>query len=503
MDKKNDSSTTTKQSQQNSRIQSGLSNYGSLPGSQQNVATSQQHQQQQHTAADSSGYIELLPVQGSGRAGGGGEADNSSSRSDNQSSSSSSNGHSLSGPSLSATTSAAAMAHSVVHHPPPAGPGPPPSTTSSEWNVPAATAGASSIECDNQQAESSPSSASTSCVGLPQALAATAAMKHSGHHRQLQSVLSKPVYTATSTPEIRTAASGDASLPPVGLHHPSEHRSRNMVGMPVLESVNTCPTLLNSPLMTPPIKIHIHRAPNTSPTPPNTTTTTFPPTTIASSSASPLPSPSSASVSSSRQALPQGGGPMFIVSSGASSGLTPSSSLSKSHPGTVAAKLGRRRASSNAASSSAGGGSGGPHSSSMMLSTNMPPPFGPPGSINRRKSWDQRVAGPIRRASQALINLASASGVLSGVESTSMGSVFGSGSGLYGECSRRDSRIRMPEIMLMYSSFQRVPMKDFGAEVRASMDVDQFLQQAVLLLDITETSLEGIVDRMLRKVRRE
>jgi len=44
-------------------------------------------------------------------------------------------------------------------------------------------------------------------------------------------------------------------------------------------------------------------------------------------------------------------------------------------------------------------------------------------------------------------------------------------------------------------------MKDFGAEVRASMDVDQFLQQAVLLLDITETSVEGIVDRMLRKVR--
>ena len=110
------------------------------------------------------------------------------------------------------------------------------------------------------------------------------------------------------------------------------------------------------------------------------------------------------------------------------------------------------------------------------------------------------MTGPIRRASQALINLASASGVLSGVDSASIGSVFGSGSGLYGECSRRDSRIRIPE-MLMYSSFQRLPMKDFGAEVRASMDVDQFLQQAVLLLDITETSLEGIVDRMLRKVR--
>lgn len=43
-------------------------------------------------------------------------------------------------------------------------------------------------------------------------------------------------------------------------------------------------------------------------------------------------------------------------------------------------------------------------------------------------------------------------------------------------------------------------MKDFGAEVRASMDVDQFLQQAVLLLDVNETSLEGIVDRIVKKV---
>ncbi|KAI1280565.1 Sodium bicarbonate transporter-like protein 11 [Halotydeus destructor] len=52
----------------------------------------------------------------------------------------------------------------------------------------------------------------------------------------------------------------------------------------------------------------------------------------------------------------------------------------------------------------------------------------------------------------------------------------------------------------MYSKHERLPMKDFGAEIRASMDVDQFLQQAVLLLDITETSLEGIVDKISRKV---
>ncbi|XP_064477562.1 solute carrier family 4 member 11-like isoform X2 [Ornithodoros turicata] len=56
------------------------------------------------------------------------------------------------------------------------------------------------------------------------------------------------------------------------------------------------------------------------------------------------------------------------------------------------------------------------------------------------------------------------------------------------------------EVSLMYAKFERLPMKDFGAEVRASMDVDQFLIQAVLLLDVQETSLEGIVDKMLHKV---
>lgn len=56
------------------------------------------------------------------------------------------------------------------------------------------------------------------------------------------------------------------------------------------------------------------------------------------------------------------------------------------------------------------------------------------------------------------------------------------------------------EEMLTSCVLQRLPMKDFGAEVRASMDVDQFLIQAVLLLDVQETSLEGIVDKMLHKV---
>jgi sodium borate transporter 11 len=106
------------------------------------------------------------------------------------------------------------------------------------------------------------------------------------------------------------------------------------------------------------------------------------------------------------------------------------------------------------------------------------------GVSGRRRSREI-IPGPIRRASQVLISLTSPDGM-----------------SLYGECSRRDSRA-VPTITLMSSTFQRLPMKDFGAEVRASMDVDQFLQQAVLLLDVNETSLEGIVDRIVKKVRNQ
>ncbi|OQR71821.1 sodium bicarbonate transporter protein 11 [Tropilaelaps mercedesae] len=56
---------------------------------------------------------------------------------------------------------------------------------------------------------------------------------------------------------------------------------------------------------------------------------------------------------------------------------------------------------------------------------------------------------------------------------------------------------------LLHCALQRLPMRDFGAEVRATMDVDQFLIQAVLLLDVQETSLEGIVDKMLHKSFRD
>ena len=43
-------------------------------------------------------------------------------------------------------------------------------------------------------------------------------------------------------------------------------------------------------------------------------------------------------------------------------------------------------------------------------------------------------------------------------------------------------------------------MKDFSNEVRATLDIDNFVGQASLLLDVTETTVESIMDRLLAKL---
>ncbi len=45
---------------------------------------------------------------------------------------------------------------------------------------------------------------------------------------------------------------------------------------------------------------------------------------------------------------------------------------------------------------------------------------------------------------------------------------------------------------------QKIPMKDFAAEIRASLDVENFLNSAILLLNLDEASIDAILDRMLR-----
>jgi len=44
---------------------------------------------------------------------------------------------------------------------------------------------------------------------------------------------------------------------------------------------------------------------------------------------------------------------------------------------------------------------------------------------------------------------------------------------------------------------QKLPMKDFAAEIRAHLDVEQFLSQAQLMLDVHETNVESVMDAML------
>jgi len=56
------------------------------------------------------------------------------------------------------------------------------------------------------------------------------------------------------------------------------------------------------------------------------------------------------------------------------------------------------------------------------------------------------------------------------------------------------------ETALMLSSHQKLASKSFSAEVRAAKDVETFLERPALLLGLHETSLQGIVDKMLEKL---
>lgn len=48
--------------------------------------------------------------------------------------------------------------------------------------------------------------------------------------------------------------------------------------------------------------------------------------------------------------------------------------------------------------------------------------------------------------------------------------------------------------------FQKLMPKNFSGEIRASKDVEIFLERPTLLLDLQETSLQGIIDAMLQKM---
>lgn len=56
------------------------------------------------------------------------------------------------------------------------------------------------------------------------------------------------------------------------------------------------------------------------------------------------------------------------------------------------------------------------------------------------------------------------------------------------------------EAGLLYYNREPLKLKDFCAEVRAPMDVEQFAHQAELMLDLNEVSMDGIIEAMLTKV---
>ncbi|XP_022783031.1 sodium bicarbonate transporter-like protein 11 [Stylophora pistillata] len=58
----------------------------------------------------------------------------------------------------------------------------------------------------------------------------------------------------------------------------------------------------------------------------------------------------------------------------------------------------------------------------------------------------------------------------------------------------------VPGTSLMLSSHQKLPSKNFCAEIRAAKDVETFLERPILLLGLQETSLQGIIDAMLKKL---
>ncbi|MFH4975697.1 hypothetical protein AB6A40_002406 [Gnathostoma spinigerum] len=63
-----------------------------------------------------------------------------------------------------------------------------------------------------------------------------------------------------------------------------------------------------------------------------------------------------------------------------------------------------------------------------------------------------------------------------------------------------DAQDEYENVTLMYAKHEKIPMKDFGSEIRATMDIDHLLNKSVLLLDLQETSLEEIFAKIIHEM---
>lgn len=69
------------------------------------------------------------------------------------------------------------------------------------------------------------------------------------------------------------------------------------------------------------------------------------------------------------------------------------------------------------------------------------------------------------------------------------------------QCSRAlASYVNLHWFSLYLHFFQKLISKNFSEEIRAAKDVETFLERPTLLLGLQETSLQGIIDKMLEKL---
>ncbi|XP_045159936.2 solute carrier family 4 member 11-like isoform X2 [Mercenaria mercenaria] len=54
---------------------------------------------------------------------------------------------------------------------------------------------------------------------------------------------------------------------------------------------------------------------------------------------------------------------------------------------------------------------------------------------------------------------------------------------------------------LLHAKFEKIPLKDFGAEVRAFRDVENFLDRTLLVLNLDKYGLDEILEAMLQKIK--
>nr|CDJ89226.1 Bicarbonate transporter domain containing protein [Haemonchus contortus] len=133
--------------------------------------------------------------------------------------------------------------------------------------------------------------------------------------------------------------------------------------------------------------------------------------------------------------------------------------------------------------------------------------------LSKRVSWlSMKSLQEGEKASRRTSSPSKAGGSGGGGGDSRTASQYGSQTQLYGEhdfdsdtppldtLSWSNAGNEYDNVTLMYAKHEKIPMKDFGSEIRATMDIDHLLNKAVLLLDLQETSLEEIFAKIIHEM---